>query len=307
MSKNHYSYDTKKFDVKYFIESLIRKFPNISSVHIFGSRGYETNSKRSDIDLLITLSSKEPCIDKTALLKFQSGYAPVDLFIFRESSAQSVINNSEIILRPKYKTLYDQLEAKCLWANNGFIDENKKYLTQDIIKNVVFHPSYIPTYDPFINFETTIRRNSFFSAEQKIYLHEAIKCYINECYLAFLSMMGTYYEDLLIYFCESYKNRVTAQYSSELAQYQRDVIGAHNAKQRLEKFIDFVKIHDLAYFKTHNIESMTEIETVFDIIRRYRNDIDHPSAKIYGEEDCNIIIAIFNKYIINIYTIIASF
>ena len=119
-------------------------------------------------------------------------------------------------------------------------------------------------------------------------------------------MMGTYYEDLLISLCNKYKNRVAIQYSSYLTLYQNNVIDARGAKRRLEEFIEFIKTHDLAYFKTHGIESMTEIETIFDIIRRYRNDIDYPTAKIYGEEDCNTIIAIFNKYVINLYSIIAS-
>lgn len=306
MGTNQYRYDIIDFSVEKFIKKLAKKFPNIDSVHIFGSRGYQTNSKRSGIDLLITLSSDNPCIDKTALLTFQSGYPPIDLFIFRESSAQSIINNSEIILRSEYKSLFDQLEAKCLWRNNTFVKENKKYLKQPIIKNQVFRPSYIPTYDPFVNFKTIIDRNSHFSGEQKTYLHEAICCYINECYLAFLSMMGTYYEDLLISLCKKYENRVAIQHSSDLTSYHNNVINVRGAKRRLEEFVEFIKAHDLTYFKTHGIESMTELETIFDIIRRYRNDIDHPTAEIYGEEDCNTIIAIFNKYVINLYSVIAS-
>ena len=87
------------FDLEDFINELVSNFPNIEKVHIFGSRGYQTNSKRSDIDLLLTPSKSSPIFDKTLLQIFQEGYPPVDLFINREYSAQSVVNNSEILKR----------------------------------------------------------------------------------------------------------------------------------------------------------------------------------------------------------------
>ena len=300
------------FDLEDFINELVSNFPNIEEVHIFGSRGYQTNSKRSDIDLLLTPSKSSPIFDKTQLQIFQEGYPPVDLFINREYSAQSVVNNSEILKRTE-KSLVEQLDAKCLWQkNNGFCNENSIYLNQDIIKHQEFHASYIPQYDHFETFETIIVSCLQITSTQALYLDEAVKCYTNQCYLGFLSMMGTYYEDLLISFCNAYQNRVSAQHPAHLTHYINNVISPNSrlgAKKRLENLIDFIKSipNEAQYFRRNGIEAITEFETVFDIIRLYRNDIDHPNGIGYGSRDCDSIIAIFVRYVKDFYDIMATF
>lgn len=300
------------FDLKDFINRLVANFPNIEQIHIFGSRGYQTNSKRSDIDLLLTPIKSSPILDKTQLQMFQEGFSPVDLFINREYSAQSVVNNSEILKRTE-KSLIEQLDAKCLWQkDNGFCNENSIYFNQEIIKHQKFHPSYIPQYDKFETFETIIASCSQITSTQSLYLDEAIKCYTNECYLGFLSMMGTYYEDLLISFCNSYRNRVSTHLSTHLTNYINNVVptnGRLGAKKRLENLINFINSvpNEAQYFRRNGIEAITEFETVFDIIRLYRNDIDHPNGISYGASHCDSIIAIFVRYIKNFYDIMATF
>ena len=300
------------FDLKDFINELISNFPNIEKVHIFGSRGYQTNSKRSDIDILLTPTKNSPILDKTQLQIFQNRFPPVDLFINREYSAQSVVNNSEILKRTR-KSLIKQLDAKCLWhKDDGFCNKHSLYFTQEIIKHQEFHPSYIPQYDQFETFEAIIASCSQITPVQSLYLEEAVKCYTNQCYLGFLSMMGTYYEDLLISFCNAYQNRVSTQYPAHLTYYANNVISQNNrlgAKKRLENLIDFIKSisNDFQYFKSNGIEAITEFETVFDIIRLYRNDIDHPNGIAYGAGHCDSIIAIFVRYIKDFYDIMTTF
>jgi len=300
------------FDLKDFINRLVSNFSNIEQIHIFGSRGYRTNSKRSDIDLLLTISKNAPIIDKTQLQIFQEEFAPVDLFINREYSAQSVVNNSEIIKRTE-KTLIDQLDAKCLWQKeNGFYNENSVYFRQEIIKHQTFHPSYIPQYDQFETFEAIIASCSQITSSQALYLEEAVKCYTNQCYLGFLSMMGTYYEDLLISFCNAYQNRVATHLSAHLTNYINAVIPTTvriGAKKRLENLVNFINSipTEAPYFKRNGIEAITEFETVFDIIRLYRNDIDHPNGIAYGARDCDSIIAIFVRYVKDFYDIMTTF
>ncbi len=300
------------FDLRFFIDELTTNFPNIEEIHIFGSRGYQTNSKRSDIDLLLSPLKSAPILDKTQLQKFQDGFPPVDLFINREYSAQSLVNNSEILKRTE-KSLIEQLEAKCLWKKDkGFCVENSVYFSQEIIKHQEFHASYIPQYDPFVTFEAIISSCSQITPTQRLYLDEAVKCYSNQCYLGFLSMMGTYYEDLLISFCNVYYNRVSTHLSAYLANYINDVIPANRklgAKKRLENLINFIKNvpNEPKHFKANGIEAITEFETVFDIIRLYRNDIDHPNGIVYDASDCNSIILIFVKYVKDFYNIMATF
>ena len=300
------------FDLKDFINKLVANFPNIEQIHIFGSRGYQTNSKRSDIDLLLTPIESSPVLDKTQLQMFQEGFSPVDLFINREYSAQSVVNNSEILKRAE-NSLIEQLDAKCLWKKeNGFCIENSIYFNQEIIKHQDFHASYIPQNAHFVTFETIISACSQITPIQRLYLDEAIKCYSNQCYLGFLSMMGTYYEDLLISFCNSYHNRVSTQLSTHLTTYISNVVptnGRLGAKKRLENLVNFINSvpNEAQYFKRNGIEAITEFETVFDIIRLYRNDIDHPNGIAYGVGHCDSIIAIFVRYIKNFYDIMATF
>ena len=125
-------------------------------------------------------------------------------------------------------------------------------------------------------------------------------------------MMGTYYEDLLISFCNAYQNRISTQLPAHLTNYINNVISPSRrlgAKKRLENLIDFIKSipNESQYFRRNGIEAITEFETVFDIIRLYRNDIDHPHGIAYGARDCDSIIAIFVRYVKDFYDIMATF
>ena len=112
-------------DLTVLIESLSKQFSNVVSVYLFGSRAYQTNSKRSDIDLLISFNSEKAVCDRSKVLKFQEGYPYIDIFINREYSAQSVVNNSEILRKDASIPLERQLDAILIWdIKNGFIVSN---------------------------------------------------------------------------------------------------------------------------------------------------------------------------------------
>ena len=61
-----------KVDLKDLIQMLSQQFPNVESIHLFGSRAYQTNSKRSDIDLLILFDKDNPTCDKSKLQKWRT-------------------------------------------------------------------------------------------------------------------------------------------------------------------------------------------------------------------------------------------
>ena len=302
--------DFIKVDLKNLIQMLSIQFPNVETVHLFGSRAYQTNSKRSDIDLLILFDPKNATCDKSKLQKFQEGYPYIDIFINRIYSAQSIVNNSEILKKEKFFSIEEQLDAILLWSKEcGYKEENNQYFIQELAKNQTFHPSYIPMNNPLLYFEQIVHNCVDITNEQKIYLNEAIKCHINECYLGFISLLGTYYEDLLIQLCKTYENRIRSHFSVLLTVYQNNVINCKKAKKRLENLIDFIKnsSNDINFFKSNGIESLNDISLTFDVIRKYRNDIDHPTGRTVNEVDCSSLIQIFVSYVRNIYDIMKKF
>ena len=258
----------------------------------------------------VAFNSEKAVCDRSKVLKFQEGYPYIDIFINREYSAQSVVNNSEILRKDASIPLERQLDAILIWdIKNGFIEENEVFFVQEVLKKQVFHPSFIPQFDPLVNFIAIVDNCKDISSEQKIYLLEAIKCYESECYLGFISMLGTFYEDLLINLCIKYKRRISSAFPSVLKRYETDVLKCRKAKKRLDGLINFIKSlnKEEVYFKQHGIESLNDIDLSFDVIRKYRNDIDHPTGKIVNSGDCSALIQIFVSYVRSFYDIMKTF
>lgn len=80
------------FDLEAIIKILAGKFPEIDSIHLFGSRGYETGSTRSDIDILLISDTR---IQPAKLRDFTLEHSTaLDLFILDNGKAVSVANES---------------------------------------------------------------------------------------------------------------------------------------------------------------------------------------------------------------------
>lgn len=122
-------------------------------------------------------------------------------------------------------------------------------------------------------------------------------------------MLGTFYEDLLISFCKKYENRINSVFNLQLTTYQNSVLACSRAKKRLDNLINFIKSlsGEEQYFKRNGIESLNDISLSFDVIRKYRNDIDHPTGKTVNETDCASLIQIFISYVRNFYDIMKVF
>ncbi len=185
-----------KWYLKKIIRELIRKFDTVESVFLFGSRAYKTNSKRSDIDLLVKFSNN---VDRNKLLGFQAKYPPIDIFINNENSCVSIVNNSSILKKDTSSSLEEQLDAIELWNTSGYVDSSKDYFIQETMKGIIFKPSIGPCTNPSYLLESIIQENkSDFSERQLVYLKEAIIAFQLELYLSFISLMGLFYEDTLI-------------------------------------------------------------------------------------------------------------
>lgn len=82
------------FDLEASVKVLAGTFSQIDSVYIFGSRRYETGSTRSDIDILLTTTSR---IQPAKLRDFTLEHSTaLDLFILDDGKAISVANESYI-------------------------------------------------------------------------------------------------------------------------------------------------------------------------------------------------------------------
>lgn len=145
---------TKIWNLQEIIEELTEHYPVIDQVYLFGSRAYQTNSLRSDIDLLALTDGKAlNDADINSWLPHQ--YKAVDLFWSYDGVvARSSANGSIIQFRkddPKdYQNLPDQLDAILLWDKaHGFYDGAP--LQQESLADISFPMSIIPdkaTADP---------------------------------------------------------------------------------------------------------------------------------------------------------------
>ncbi len=102
------------FDLEVIIKILAGKFSEIDSIYLFGSRGYETGSTRSDIDILLTTNAR---IQPAKLRDFTLEHSTaLDLFLLEDGKAISVANesflqakdNDELIRRVDAVLLYDK-------------------------------------------------------------------------------------------------------------------------------------------------------------------------------------------------------
>lgn len=102
------------FDLEVIIKILAGKFAEIDSIYLFGSRGYETGSTRSDIDILLTTNAR---IQPAKLRDFTLEHSTaLDLFLLDGGKAISVANesflqakdNDELIKRVDAVLLYDR-------------------------------------------------------------------------------------------------------------------------------------------------------------------------------------------------------
>ncbi len=279
-------YEFEEWNLMDIVTEIFCEFPNLTSVFLFGSRAYKTNSKRSDIDLLVKF---EGTYDSSKLRNIQEKYKPLDLFVNHGNMAMSLANNSAVHLRDENDTLENQLDAIKIWTKDGDFSEYKDYFIQETLVGVNWTKSYIPPSISYNMFRNVIVSNSFSNLEI-MHLEEAIKCYSLECWLSFISMIGVFYEELLIELCVAYKRRVISHFPSDLANYESRVINARISSDRLNNFIDFlINKGENNFLKSNGINSINDLHNCFDVIRKYRNNVDHPdpTATLFDRLICD--------------------
>lgn len=147
------------WNLKDIINELIKHHCEIKKIYLFGSRAYNTNSMRSDIDLLAV--SEVPIPSGLINKWLHDQYPPVDLFTSYDGIvAASCVNGSTISYKPQnargYANLVDQIDAILLWnEKDGFSDSFTAW-NQQTLNNINFTMSIIPsTAEP--NFDDTMK------------------------------------------------------------------------------------------------------------------------------------------------------
>ena len=292
----------KTVDLKSIISDLLGFYKNgISKIFLFGSRGYQTNSLRSDIDIILVCKSN---VDVASLKIFIETHRYLDFFIGNSlfTSIHSLVNDSIISLRAPFEDLISQLDAKELWNDvDGFLQKNELFFMQDIKTNVKWHPSSFASVDPIINIKKFLNNySSFISDRQKVFLCNACDCYEEQIWIGFISLVGAYLETLLLDLIKAYESRVCVLYNSFLSDYQSQISDFSmllGIKTRMERFIHFISNHDSNFSKKYLKDKghNTFIETTFDVARRYRNEVDHCLEYKFDDDDCNQLILLFAK------------
>ncbi len=270
-------------NLKENIDELTNLF-SIDKIYLFGSRAYGTNSTRSDIDLIIVGEN----IPSVSIIQYHDSNECLDIFIGSHKSIHSPVTGATIEKRG-ILNIYKQLDAKLLWSKKeGYIKENDKYLIQNIYLNQSFLASAMPYAEEFLNLKKEINDPDI-SNECQIYLNEALVSYSHDCYTACVAMLGCAYECIineLIDACEK-KNIVDNPTDTS---FESNVKSKTKAKQRMEGIKDYLK-QDVGFYKGLGFDKIDETFNMFDLIRQYRNNADHPSNFQFEQEYCEELFA----------------
>lgn len=137
----------ENWNLEEIVNFLINENSSIQKIYLFGSRGYDTGSLRSDIDILVI--SEKAIGDLPLRDNIHHVYPPLDLFISTDNkTARSLANGSVLNLRSNYTDIVEQIEGKLLWDKQNNFNENiSRYRIQKTKKNIDFRMTIIPNPD----------------------------------------------------------------------------------------------------------------------------------------------------------------
>lgn len=133
------------WDLKELVKEIVKKHPEVNTIYLFGSRAYNTGSRRSDIDILIDSDTVIRTHDITDWIREK--YPPVDIFKTTDmKSAESIINGS--VVQSKDLLLDEKLDAIKLWNKESSWNLEFDRWEQLTDKNVEFIMSCTGFYLP---------------------------------------------------------------------------------------------------------------------------------------------------------------
>lgn len=152
-----YREDVRRINLRELVYK-ISKIDKIEEIYIFGSRGYETGSLRSDIDILVYAPSGLRRDEVMSIMKEEEA---LDIFkTTNKTEAESFANDSWL----KRDDIVADLDAKLLWSRtNGESTLLERYKEIMVLRDIDFKMSYMPMYsDAEMKFYEKYGHNAIF-------------------------------------------------------------------------------------------------------------------------------------------------
>lgn len=152
-----YREDVRRINLRELVYK-ISEIDKIEEIYIFGSRGYETGSLRSDIDILVYAPSG---LRRDEVMPIMEEEEALDIFrTTNKTEAESFANDSWL----KRDDIVADLDAKLLWSRtNGESTLLERYKEIMVLRDIDFKMSYMPMYSKAeIKFYEKYGHNSIF-------------------------------------------------------------------------------------------------------------------------------------------------
>lgn len=152
-----YREDVRRINLRELVYK-ISKIDKIEEIYIFGSRGYETGSLRSDIDILVYAPSG---LRRDEVMPIMKEEEALDIFkTTNKTEAESFANDSWL----KRDDIVADLDAKLLWSRtNGESTLLERYKEIMVLRDIDFKMSYMPMYsDAEMKFYEKYGHNAIF-------------------------------------------------------------------------------------------------------------------------------------------------
>ena len=137
--------NTSEISYTNFLQKLenkeFSKIDKIEEIYIFGSRGYETGSLRSDIDILVYAPSG---LRRDEVMPIMEEEEALDIFkTTNKTEAESFANDSWL----KRGDIVADLDAKLLWSREiGESPLMDRYKEIQVLRDIDFKMSFMPMY-----------------------------------------------------------------------------------------------------------------------------------------------------------------
>ena len=152
-----YREDVRRINLRELVYK-ISEIDKIEEIYIFGSRGYETGSLRSDIDILVFAPSG---LRRDEVMPIIEEEEALDIFkTTNKTEAESFANDSWL----KRDDIVADLDAKLLWSRtNGESTLLERYKEIMVLRDIDFKMSYMPMYsDAEMKFYEKYGHNAIF-------------------------------------------------------------------------------------------------------------------------------------------------
>lgn len=152
-----YREDVRRINLRELVYK-ISEIDKIEEIYIFGSRGYETGSLRSDIDILVYAPSG---LRRDEVMPIMEEEEALDIFkTINKTEAESFANDSWL----KRDDIVADLDAKLLWSRtNGESTLLERYKEIMVLRDIDFKMSYMPMYsDAEMRFYEKYGHNAIF-------------------------------------------------------------------------------------------------------------------------------------------------